>query len=62
MIGIAEKGYVSLELTCDYVSGHSSMPGNQTTIGKLSKAIVNLERNKMNPKLTKPVQHFLFST
>ena len=58
MIGIAEKGYVSLELTCDYVSGHSSMPGGQTTIGKLSKAIVNLERNKMSPKLTKPVQHF----
>ena len=58
IIGIAEKGYVSLELTCDYASGHSSIPDAQTTIGKLSKAIVNLERNRMSPKLTKPVRHF----
>jgi carboxypeptidase PM20D1 len=58
MIGIAEKGYVSLELVCSHVSGHSSMPNNETTIGKLSKAIVNLERNKMNSKLTKSVRHF----
>ena len=58
VIGIAEKGYVSLELIANHTSGHSSMPKNQTTIGKLSKAIVNLERHKMDSKIIEPVQHF----
>ena len=58
VIGIAEKGYVSLELICNYTSGHSSMPNEETTIGKLSKAIVNLERSRMDSKLTKPVRSF----
>ena len=58
VIGIAEKGYVSLELIVNHTSGHSSMPRNQTTIGKLSKAIVNLERHKMDSKIIEPIQHF----
>ena len=58
VIGIAEKGYVSLELIVNHTSGHSSMPKDQTTIGKLSKAIISLERHKMDSKIIKPVQHF----
>ena len=58
VIGIAEKGYVSIELTCNYASGHSSMPDKETTIGKLSKAIVKIERNSMPSKLTTPVKKF----
>tara|TARA_X000001036_G_scaffold425807_1_gene452472 strand:- start:974 stop:2473 length:1500 start_codon:yes stop_codon:yes gene_type:complete len=58
VIGIAEKGYVSIELTCNYGSGHSSMPDKETTIGKLSKAIVKIERNSMPSKLTSPVKKF----
>ena len=58
VIGIAEKGYVSLELIATHVSGHSSMPQDQTTIGKLSKAIISLERYKMDSEIIKPVQHF----
>ena len=58
MIGIAEKGYVSFKLTCNYKSGHSSMPGSNTTIGKLTKAITRLERKHMDPEITKPIRHF----
>ncbi|MGI8543819.1 MAG: M20 family peptidase [Aridibacter sp.] len=45
MVGIAEKGYLSLELTVEDAGGHSSSPPKSTTIGILSKAINRLEEN-----------------
>ena len=58
MIGIAEKGYASFELICNYKAGHSSMPGDETTIGKLTKAINRLDRKPMKSKIIKPIKHF----
>ena len=58
IIGIAEKGYLTMELISSFNSGHSSMPGNSTTIGKLSKAINRLERFQMAPKITPALKHF----
>ncbi|HLG33340.1 MAG TPA: M20/M25/M40 family metallo-hydrolase, partial [Bacteroidia bacterium] len=43
LIGIAEKGYATVELSIDEESGHSSMPPPQTAIGILSSAIAKLE-------------------
>lgn len=45
LIGIAEKGYLTLELSVAGEGGHSSMPERQTTVGILSKALVHLEEN-----------------
>ncbi len=46
LVGIAEKGYVSLRLTAQLEEGgHSSMPSGTTAIGLLSKAVVKLEKN-----------------
>ena len=59
IVGTAEKGYLSLKLTSNYKSGHSSIPGKSTTIGKLSKAIYNLQKNQMPSKLVNPVKDFL---
>ena len=59
VIGVAEKGSLTMELTSSFNSGHSSIPGKNTTIGKLSKAISNLERFQMKPSLSKPVEYFL---
>ena len=59
IIGTAEKGYLSLKLTSNYKSGHSSFPGQTTTIGKLSKAIYSLQKNQMSSKLVDPVKDFL---
>ena len=51
LVGIAEKGYVSIELTVEGVGGHSSMPPPQTAVGILSTAIHNLEQNKFPARL-----------
>jgi len=47
VIGISEKGYLSLRLTVEVEGGHSSMPPQETAIGILSKAIANLENKPM---------------
>jgi len=47
LVGIAEKGYVSLKLSIKQEGGHSSMPPKQTAIGYLSQAIVALEANPL---------------
>jgi len=47
LIGVAEKGFVSVELSAEVESGHSSMPPRQTAIGILSAAIYRLEERQM---------------
>lgn len=47
LIGVAEKGTVSIELGVEVESGHSSMPPPQTAIGVLSAAINRLEERQM---------------
>jgi carboxypeptidase PM20D1 len=44
-IGIAEKGYVSVELTVAGVGGHSSMPPVRTAVGQLSTAVDRLQNH-----------------
>ena len=43
LVGIAEKGYVSIQLEVNEEGGHSSMPPEHTAIGILSTAITKLE-------------------
>ena len=50
LIGIAEKGYASLELSITTSGGHSSMPPDNTSIGLLSSAIHRLEKNPFPEK------------
>jgi carboxypeptidase PM20D1 len=45
LVGIAEKGYVTLTLDVKTEPGHSSMPGKTSAIGILSRAIVRLEED-----------------
>ena len=45
LIGVAEKGYLSLELTVEDAGGHSSQPPKNTAIGILSRAITRFEDN-----------------
>lgn len=54
LVGVAEKGYVSLELSVDAEGGHSSMPPRHTAIGILSEALVRLENHPMPHKLRGP--------
>ena len=47
LIGIAEKGYVTVELTAQAEGGHSSMPPNETAVGILAAGITRLEHHQM---------------
>jgi len=51
VVGISEKGYLSLRLTVEVEGGHSSMPEQETAIGILSRAIALLEADKIPPHL-----------
>jgi carboxypeptidase PM20D1 len=55
IIGLAEKGYVTLKITASGQGGHSSMPPANTTLGTLSRAIAALEANQMPATLAGPV-------
>lgn len=58
-IGLAEKGYVTLELKVEGQGGHSSMPSSQTAVGVLSAAIAQLEANPFPSRLSPPIQGML---
>lgn len=47
MVGIAEKGRLTLELRATARGGHASMPPPQTAIGVLAAALAKLEANPM---------------
>ncbi|MCV6630988.1 MAG: M20 family peptidase [Flavobacteriaceae bacterium] len=54
LIGIAEKGYVSLRFTAKVEeAGHSSMPPKETAIGILADAIQKIEENPFPAHLNK---------
>ena len=59
MVGIGEKGFLSVELMTQAAGGHSSVPPARSAVGILSEAIVRLERNPMPARLEGPT-HQLF--
>ena len=61
LVGIAEKGGVNLDLTLDSEGGHASTPPKVSTLGKLSRAIVRIEKHPFPCQLTKPVKE-MFDT
>jgi carboxypeptidase PM20D1 len=56
LVGIAEKGFVSIELSTRAAGGHSSLPPRQSTIGILSAAIARLEQTPMPARLEGPTR------
>ncbi|MEM1137873.1 MAG: M20/M25/M40 family metallo-hydrolase [Bacteroidota bacterium] len=59
LVGVAEKGFLSVELFVNLSGGHSSMPGNELAIEILSNAIVKLRQERFPARLTPPVKNFL---
>ncbi len=55
-IGVAEKGYLSLELIARARGGHSSTPAADTAIGRLARAIARLESQPMPARLAGPAE------
>jgi carboxypeptidase PM20D1 len=56
IVGLGEKGYLSVELVARSEGGHSSMPPAETAVGILSRAIVALEDNPMPARLEGPIR------
>ncbi|WP_046114628.1 M20 family peptidase [Aquincola tertiaricarbonis] len=47
LVGVAEKGYVNLQLTTHGTPGHASMPPPATAIGTLAQALQRIESQPM---------------
>ena len=47
LVGIAEKGYATVELTAHAAEGHSSMPPPETAVGILAAGLVRLEQRQL---------------
>ena len=59
LIAVAEKGYMSFDLSVDQAGGHSSTPAKETAIDILSKGLVKLREQQMPYKVL-PVIHEMF--
>ncbi len=51
LIGIAEKGFLTLDLTARAPGGHSSTPPRETAIGRLARAIERVEENPLPARI-----------
>lgn len=58
-IMLAEKGYVSFQLTARAAGGHSSMPPAQTAVGRLARAVARVQDHPLPLQLTPPVVQML---
>ena len=59
LIGTANKGYLSLQLTVQGTGGHSSMPPKENSVSILAGALKKLEANPFPARLSAPVHDFL---
>lgn len=59
LVGLAEKGFLSVELEAVHPGGHSSMPPPQSAAGIIARAVTKLEDNPMPQRITAPVKAML---
>jgi carboxypeptidase PM20D1 len=59
LIGTAEKGYLSVEITATDKGGHSSTPPAETAIDLLTQSIVTLRNTPFVPHFTQPLNDFM---
>ncbi len=59
IISVAEKGYVSLQLTATGASGHSSAPSGELAVFRLARALKALEDNPYPMELKGPAADLL---
>ena len=59
-VGVAEKGYVTFNLTVTAEGGHSSTPPRNSATVRLSRALVALDENQMSADLSYPLVSGLF--
>jgi carboxypeptidase PM20D1 len=50
LIGIAEKGYLTLKIEANVLGGHSNAPGRQTAVDTLARAIIAIRSEDFPPR------------
>lgn len=61
LVGIAEKGYINLELTAEAPGGHSAMPPKEKSIVLLSRALQRLDKRPMPIRLISIIKEMFSS-
>ncbi len=56
VIGVAERGLMTIKLTIEQQGGHASTPPKSTTTDRISKAILEINKHPMPAGLPKPVE------
>jgi carboxypeptidase PM20D1 len=51
VVGIAEKGYLTIDLSVDMPGGHSSAPSRETAVTVLMRALARLDQSALPPHL-----------
>lgn len=59
LIGVGEKGYLTLELSAEGEPGHSSAPPPHTAVGRVARAVARLEDAPFAPRLTEGARGLL---
>ena len=59
LIGTAEKGYLSVEVSFYVAGGHSSMPNSQTAITQSALFINDLSEGLFEPQFSQPLNGFI---
>jgi len=59
LVGLAEKGYVTIELAAGAAGGHSSTPPRETAVGRLARALARVEANPQPEAIRPPVSDML---
>ena len=59
LVGVSEKGYLSLELSATGPGGHSSMPPALTSVGRVAAAVARLEAQPFPARLDGGVRGLL---
>ncbi|WP_245839087.1 M20/M25/M40 family metallo-hydrolase [Nocardia donostiensis] len=58
-IMLGEKGYATVRLSVSHTGGHSSMPGKQTAVGRLARAVSRVQDHPMPLRVTPVVTDML---
>ncbi|MEL6831070.1 MAG: M20/M25/M40 family metallo-hydrolase, partial [Pseudomonadota bacterium] len=61
-IGVAEKGYVTFNITAEAQGGHSSTPPRNSSTVRLSRALIALDENQMPADMSYPLVKNLFQS
>lgn len=59
LIGIAEKGYLTLKLQVEMDGGHASTPNKENALSVLAKAVVKLNEHAFDAHWSEPVTLFM---